>query len=214
MSLTESNSVALLLAQLGMSQADVARQLGVSDRTVRRWVGNPASAPGPALTYLRRLALTRIMRRWGLPAEIDYLEGRSAFGELAAEDMARELEWATELDGALSRVKARGGPRQRWRVLIRVGGGVATLGDRKVSFHRNRSGGFSLQLSNNIARLELIEDAAWSFAHALSKQGWPSSKSENTPLGSWFVSLSRSGPDFDDALQSVRKRGARAAKFD
>jgi DNA-binding transcriptional regulator YiaG len=38
------------LARLGMSQSAAARELGVSDRTVRRWCADPQRAPVPAAT--------------------------------------------------------------------------------------------------------------------------------------------------------------------
>jgi hypothetical protein len=45
------------LTDLRLSQADVARLLGVTSRAVALWVGNDRPIPGPVVAYLRVLSL-------------------------------------------------------------------------------------------------------------------------------------------------------------
>lgn len=53
----DSTQLKSRLADLRLSQADLARLVGVTSRAVALWVGNDRPIPGPVIAYLRALAL-------------------------------------------------------------------------------------------------------------------------------------------------------------
>jgi Homeodomain-like domain len=130
--------LAVLLDQLGLTQAEAARLLSVNVRTVRRWVEEPAEIPGPAEQALRAwLRLNRLGMAWrpdGLP-----------LGEDEIDEMAKQLalyrRHAIHLDALLQQVEARGGPAAPWNVDVEAN--VATLGPMRVGYYRLPNGGFS-----------------------------------------------------------------------
>lgn len=52
-----SGELETVLAELGITQADFARLIGVTPRAIALWVGEQRSIPGPAEAYLRALKL-------------------------------------------------------------------------------------------------------------------------------------------------------------
>jgi hypothetical protein len=152
------------LAQLGLTQIEVASLLEVDPRTVRRWAdGNGTDIPGPAEHALR--AWLGLQRR-GLPWRP---------GDDAAAQIAPYRAHAIELYELLLRVDKRGGPSDAWDVDPEKG--QATLGPVKVSFYKLSNGGFSPSFYSrsdgapNIKRdWPLIEDAFACIAKAFAEQ--------------------------------------------
>jgi DNA-binding transcriptional regulator YiaG len=72
-SLMDGSELRVTLENLGISQADFARLIDVSPRTVALWlVGNPSTVPGPAAAYARFLnSLPPVFRQ----SEINRLKG-------------------------------------------------------------------------------------------------------------------------------------------
>lgn len=122
----DKNLVGELLARLGWSQVEAARRLGVTDRTMRRWVQS-RSAPGPARILLYMWAIMAIMRRCNSPVDADYFSGRSPFGELSEKELASEFQRAVALEDRLIGAEARDADRQP---------GPDALGDWLVSISR------------------------------------------------------------------------------
>jgi len=156
----------LTLARLELSPADAAQLLGVTARTVRRWLEGEAVA-GPAEQALR--AWIRLHDR-NLPWRPD----EESVVRDDQDQIARHRAHAIRLDEILARVEARGGPRVPWSV--DRGRQIATLGPMEVSYYKLASGSFSLA---NYRRKddepdverdwEAIEDAAACIAQAMKK---------------------------------------------
>jgi hypothetical protein len=156
----------LTLVRLELSPADAAQLLGVTPRTVRRWLEGE-EVTGPAEQALR--AWIRLHDR-NLPWRPDE---ESVVGD-DQDQIARHRAHAIRLDEILARVEARGGPRVPWSV--DRGRQIATLGPMEVSYYKLASGSFSLA---NYRRKdgepdverdwEAIEDAAACIAQAMKK---------------------------------------------
>ena len=156
----------LTLTRLELSPADAAQLLGVTARTVRRWLEGEEVA-GPAEQALR--AWVRLHDR-NLPWRPDE---ESIVGD-DQDQIARHRAHAVRLDEILARVEARGGPRVPWSV--DRGRQIATLGPMEVSYYKLASGSFSLA---NYRRKdgepdverdwEAIEDAAACIGQAMKK---------------------------------------------
>jgi hypothetical protein len=156
----------LTLARLELSPADAAQLLGVTARTVRRWLEGEEVA-GPAEQALR--AWIRLHDR-NLPWRPD----EESVVRDDQDQIARHRAHAIRLDEILARVEARGGPRVPWSV--DRGRQIATLGPMEVSYYKLASGSFSLA---NYRRKdgepdverdwEAIEDAAACIAQAMKK---------------------------------------------
>jgi uncharacterized protein (DUF2267 family) len=156
----------ITLARLELSPADAARLLGVTARTVRRWLEGEEVA-GPVEQALR--AWIRLHDR-NLPWRPD----EESIVRDDQDQIARHRAHAIRLDEILARVEARGGPRVPWSV--DRGRQIATLGPMEVSYYKLASGSFSLA---NYRRKdgepdverdwEAIEDAAACIAQAMKK---------------------------------------------
>ena len=156
----------LTLARLELSSADAAQFLGVTPRTIRRWLDGEEVA-GPAEQALR--AWIRLHDR-NLPWRPD----EESVVQDDQDQIARHRAHAIHLDEILARVEARGGPRVPW--LVDRGRQIATLGPMEVSYYKLASGSFSLA---NYRRKddepdverdwEAIEDAAACIAKAMKK---------------------------------------------
>jgi len=159
--LTESLSV------LGLSQPEAAQLLGVSDRTVRRWLEGE-EVPGPveqAFRAWRRLHARNFVWR---PDTVAIIEDDQP-------QIAASRNHAIELSKALERVKARGGPRMHW--LVDRHGCRAILGPMEVSFYKLSNGSFSLA---NYTRKdgypdvqrdqEFIDDATFYISEEMKKE--------------------------------------------
>ncbi len=154
------------LTGLRLSQTEAAQLLGVSARTVRRWLEGEA-VPGPAEAALR--AWRRLDARL-----LAWRPDSITIAQDDAEGIARHREHAMGLDHVLRRVRARGGPRHFWSVDL--AGSKATLGGMEVSFYKLQNGGFSCSVYSrrdmhpDLERdREELEDAIVSIAQAFTK---------------------------------------------
>lgn len=179
-----STEIRACLDRLGLSQADAAKLLSVSPRTVRRWSEEPAEIPGPAEQALR--AWMRL-DRLGLPWRPDCVAIGENDPEKIAEQIARYRQHAINLDALLLKVEARGGPAAPWHVDLTKR--QATLGPIWVSFYPLVNGAFSPafyrrgDVHPDLARdWTLLEDAFACIANAIKKAGpdWATSKTNST----------------------------------
>jgi len=121
-------------AALRLTQAEAAQLLGVSARTVRRWIEGE-EIPGPAEAAVR--AWRKLAER-NLPWKPDSV----SIVEDDQDQIARHRLHTIGLSDLLARVEARGGARIPWTV--NVDEGSAVLGPVEVAFHKLQSGGFSV----------------------------------------------------------------------
>jgi transcriptional regulator with XRE-family HTH domain len=122
------------LAALRLTQAEAAQLLGVSARTLRRWLEGE-EVPGPAQAALH--AWRRLAER-NLPWKPDSV----SIVEDDQDQIARHRLHTIGLSDLLARVEARGGARIPWTVSITEG--EATLGPVEVAFYKLQSEGFSV----------------------------------------------------------------------
>src|ERR1700688_2310243 len=122
------------LETLRLTQTEAARLLGVSARTVRRWLEGE-EVPGPAEAALR--AWRRLAER-NLPWKPDGV----SIVEDDQDQIARHRLHTIGLSDLLERVEKRGGARIPWTVSIPEG--KARLGPVEVGFYKLLSGGFSV----------------------------------------------------------------------
>lgn len=122
------------LSDLRLTQTEAAQLLGISARTLRRWLEGE-EVPGPAQAALRawrRLAVRNLPWK---PDSVSIVEDDQ-------DQIARHRLHTIGLSDLLERVEARGGARIPWTVSIAEG--KATLGPVEVAFHKLQSGGFSV----------------------------------------------------------------------
>lgn len=154
------------LTFLGIDQDEAAQLLGVSTRTLRRWIEGE-ELPGPAQAALRAWRQLHARHLAWKPDAISIFEDDKA-------QIERAKQYAQEVNGLIECVKDRGGPQNPWSVNISKG--VATFGPFEVGFYHLRNGGFSFSgyrrkdRSPDLARdRPYLEDAAYSIAMAFSK---------------------------------------------
>jgi transcriptional regulator with XRE-family HTH domain len=161
-----SEEIRRILGHLGLTQAEAAQLLGVTPRTVRRWLEGD-ELPGPAEQALRAwLRLAEMRMPWRPDSE--------AIADGDEKQIAAHCLHAIDLSDLLGRVEARGGPKVSWDV--DWAGSTAVLGPMEVSFYKLRNGGFSLSTYRrkdkdpDVRRdRELIEDAAYCIAQAIKE---------------------------------------------
>jgi transcriptional regulator with XRE-family HTH domain len=153
-----------ILLRLGLSQTEAAQILGVTPRTIRRWLEGEEIS-GPAAQALR--AWIRLHER-NLPWRPD----SASIADDDQDQIARHRMHTINLSEILGRVEARGGPRLPWTVDRQRS--CATLGPMEVSYYTLLNGGFSLATYTrkdgdpDVQRdWELIEDAMFCIAKAL-----------------------------------------------
>jgi hypothetical protein len=112
------------LKRLSLSEAEAARLLSVSPRSVRRWADGSTEVPGP---------VEQALRAW-LQLEDRHLVWRPdgvAIWEIDQIELFRDH--AKELIDLIQKVENRGGPAAPWNVDLAAR--RANLGPIEVSFH-------------------------------------------------------------------------------
>lgn len=158
--------VAEIFSELGLDLDEAAQLLGVSSRTVRRWMDGD-EVPGPAVAALEAWRQLHARRLAWKPDAISIFENDQA-------QIERARQHAQELDRLIKLVEARGGPTSPWTVSLSKG--VATFGPFEVGFYRLANGGFSLStyrrrdMSPDYVRDQpFLQDAAYSIQRALTR---------------------------------------------
>src|SRR5665213_1342416 len=113
------------LSALGLTQTEAAQLLGVSARTVRRWIEGEA-IPGPAEAALR--AWRKLQQR-----NLAWRPDSMTIVEDDQEQIALHRNLAIGIADLLERVDARGGARTPWAV--NIAGHEAKLGPIEVGFY-------------------------------------------------------------------------------
>jgi hypothetical protein len=155
------------LDALRLTPANAAQLLGVSARTVRRWLDGE-EPPGPAQAALQAW---RVLDAHHLPWKPDSI---SIF-ENDRDQIERHRHHAQALAAMIESVNARGGPEHRWSVDLPRR--VATFGPFEVDFYHLLNGGFSIAAyrrlgpdGSNVERDKpYVEDAAFCIAEAFAK---------------------------------------------
>jgi hypothetical protein len=195
------------LVSLKVSPAEAAQLLGVSPRTLRRWLDGE-EIPGPAEAALRAW---RTLADRHLPWKPDSV---SIFDD-DQDQIARHRRQAEELAALLKRVDARGGARNPWTVDLEKCN--ATFGHFEVGFYKLQNGGFSLSsyrrkdeqpdLTRDVMD---IEDAAFCIAHAFAKaQSSPAALkavAEYTRKHSSIFAVDRLSPPLDQSEKARRQK--------
>ena len=175
----DSTEFRLALSQLGLSQLEAARLLGVKSRTIQRWVAGNPPVGEPAAQALRawcRLAVQGLAWR----PDSDPVD----FEDLNV--VARRRQQAIGLESMIKRVASRGGPTKRWRINLKRRRAMA--GSISVWFNTLANGGFCPASyrrldhpANRAGDGELIEEAIVSFAEAVANAGPNRATRENEP---------------------------------
>lgn len=149
------------LLRLNLSGVEAAKLLGVTPRTLQRWLDGEDGdeIPGPTEQALRAWIKLHDL---GIPWKPD---SRSIDCN-DEQQIGAHRQHAMDVASLIARVQARGGPRMRWSVdHSRC---LATLGKIEVSFYKLLNGGFSLanytrkDMAPDLGRdRELVDDAAY-----------------------------------------------------
>jgi hypothetical protein len=193
------------LSALRLPISEASQLLGVSDRTLRRWLEGE-EIPGPAEAALR--AWTQLNAR-NLPWKPDAI---SVFDD-DQDQIERHRRHTQEMVALLHRVEARGGPKNPWTVDLSKN--TATFGPFEVGLYRLQSGAFSLSnyrradIAPDITRdMPFIEDAAYCISKAFGKAraSGPAliAVAEYTRQHSSI--FARSGPKLLSAAETNRRR--------
>lgn len=156
------------LARLDLSAAEAAQLLGVTARTVRRWLDGEEMT-GPAEQALRAWIRLHDLHLPWRPDSASIIDNDQT-------QIALHRKLALDLAALMSRVEARGGPRlSAWTV--DRDRGRAVFGPIEVFFYKLLNGGFSLatytrkDCDPDVQRdAEIIEDAAYCIALSLRKE--------------------------------------------
>jgi hypothetical protein len=154
------------LAYLGLDYAEAAKLLGVSVRTLRRWLEGE-EVPGPAQAALRAWRELHSRHLAWKPDSISLFENDKA-------QMERARHHAELVAHIIKTVEERGGTRDPWAVNMTKC--LATFGPFEVGFYKLANGGFSfsayrrLDGSPDPARdRPYLEDAAYAISKAFSR---------------------------------------------
>jgi len=155
------------LACLKVTPPEAAQLLGISARTIRRYLEEAEDVPGPIEAALRAW---RTLEERHLPWKPDTVS-------IATDDrdqIERHRRHAEEFASLLKRVEARGGPKNPWTVDFSKC--TATFGPLEVGFYKLQNDGFSLSTyrrrdkAPDVTRdMPDIEDAAYCIAAASTK---------------------------------------------
>ncbi len=155
------------LLRLGLTPLDAAQFLGVTPRTLQRWLDGE-EIPGPAEQAVRAWVKLNDL---GIPWKPD----SQSINANEEQQIGAHLQHAVEQAALIARIQARGGPRTVWEV--DHSRGLAVLGKIEVSFYKLLNGGFSLayytrrDMAPDAHRdRELIEDAAYYIALSRRKE--------------------------------------------
>jgi len=193
----DSSEFRSALGQLGLSQLEAAKLLGVKSRTIQRWVAGNPPVGEPAAQALRawcRLAEHGIA--WRPDSEAIDIED--------AVTVARRRQQAIGIEGMIKRVNARGGPKKRWRVNLKRRRAMA--GSMAVMFNTLANGGFcpasyrrSEESADTQSDAALIEEATVCFAAAVAAAGanWAAADQEAPPS-----SRARRGQPSEEAVHA------------
>jgi Homeodomain-like domain-containing protein len=202
-----STELAAHLAALRLSPPEAAQLLGVSPRTLRRWLEGE-EVPGPAEAALKAW---RVLDDRLLPWKPDSV----SLSEDDTDQIERHRRHATEMAAMVKRVEARGGPTNPWTVDLAKN--EATFGPFEVNFHRLHNGGFSLSsyrrkdIPPDVARdAPYVEDAAFCIAKSFgsaraSSEALQAVAKYTRENSSVFV---RNGPRLLDPAETKRRRQA------
>lgn len=154
------------LAYLGLDHAEAAQLLGVSLRTLRRWLEGE-EIPGPAQAALRAWRELHSRHLAWKPDSISLYEGDKA-------QLERARQHAELVAHIIKQVEERGGPRNQWSVDMKKC--LATFGPFEVGFYKLANGGFSfsayrrLDGSPDLTKdRPFLEDAAYAISKAFSR---------------------------------------------
>ena len=155
------------LKRLALSEAEAARLLSVTPRTVRRWAEGSTEVPGP---------VEQALRAW-LQLDDRHLVWRPdgvAIWEVDQMELFRGH--AKELVDLIKKVESRGGPAAPWKVDLAAR--RASLGPIEVSFHVLANENFSPSCYTRKDRSPdlkrdwgLLEDAFYCIATAIGEAG-------------------------------------------
>jgi hypothetical protein len=161
-----ANELTTHLTHLKLDPAEASQLLGVSTRTLRRWLDGE-EVPGPAEAALRAW---HSLNARNLPWKPD---STSIFDD-DRDQIERQNRHAKEMAALIDRVEARRGPANPWSVDLPKN--AATFGPFEVGFYNLRNGGFSLSTyrrkdaaPNPAHDMPYLEDAAYCISQAFSK---------------------------------------------
>ena len=159
-----------ILSKLGVTQAELARLLGVTDRTVRRWVDAPTDMPGPAVQALRAWRRLNDLHLSWRPDGL-MLGNEDKLAKLIAHYRHQPLN----LTDVAHRVAARGGANTPW--VVDLSAGTARLGLMTVEFTETPGGFAPVAYRRSDGRTpdlqrdrDLIDDAYMCIDAALKKR--------------------------------------------
>lgn len=163
----DANELRQSLDRLNLSPAEAGQILGVTPRTVRRWLDGEEMT-GPAVQAIR--AWIRLHNR--------HLPWRPDTVSIIEDDQGQIERYrlhTVNFEAILSRVEKRGAARLPW--VVDWDKGKATLGPMEVGFYKLLSGGFSVSTyrrndgNPDVERdADFIEEAIYCIAQALKKQ--------------------------------------------
>ena len=158
-----------VIGDLGLSQVEAARLLGVETRTIQRWIAGAYGVPEPvaqALCAWRRLAERGFAWRPGSEA-------------VATDDLieiARHRQQVMKIDDIVKCVADRGGFTKHWWVNLRRR--RAMTDSMVVTFNALADGGFSPAsyyrrrgFPDRERDIPIVEEAVAAFARAVAKAG-------------------------------------------
>jgi hypothetical protein len=161
-----SDALSQTLAFLGLDHAEAAQLLGVSGRTLRRWLEGE-EIPGPAQAALRAWCKLHSRHLAWKPDSIAIFEDDQA-------QLERARLHAQEVAAIIEKVEKRGGPTNPW--LVNMHKCMATFGPFEVGFYKLANGGFSFStyrrtdMAPDLERdRPFLEDAAFSISRAFSR---------------------------------------------
>jgi len=162
-----ANQLRQSLDRLNLSPAEAAQLLGVTPRTVRRWLEGEEMT-GPAVQAIRAWIRLRDRHLPWRPDAVSIVQDNQ-------DQIERHRLHTIKFDAILSRVENSGRARLPW--VIDWDKGEATLGPMEVGFYKLPNGGFSLSTYRRTDGVpdvdrdaEFIEEAVYCIAQALKRQ--------------------------------------------